>query len=165
MYLDEENYSAGSDALLSLFEVDAILQETMYRRVNGCGGKPRITGFGELSNFDTSGLPLAASSFEVKFMKRETSLFLTLGLLSTIVPPIFAQDLQGRPDPVPLPKVIGSQLIAWSELQRPQPIPEPVREPGRESKQPDGKSNPPSSDQKPQNETHSGAVDSGQPSK
>ncbi|HXO34517.1 MAG TPA: hypothetical protein VN901_19385 [Candidatus Acidoferrales bacterium] len=59
-------------------------------------------------------------------MKRETSLFfLTLGLLSAIAPPIFAQDLQGQPDPVPPPSLIGSQLIAWSELKKPQPIMHP----------------------------------------
>jgi hypothetical protein len=57
-------------------------------------------------------------------MKRETSLFLTLGLLSAIAPPIFAQDLQGQPDPVP-PSLIGAQLIAWSELKKPQPIMHP----------------------------------------
>ena len=58
-------------------------------------------------------------------MKRETSLFLTLGLLSAISPPIFAQDLQGQPDPVPPPSIIGLQLIAWSELKKPQPIMHP----------------------------------------
>ena len=55
-------------------------------------------------------------------MKRETSLFLTLGLLSAMAPPIFAQDLQGQPDPVRPPSIIGPQLIAWSELKKPQPI-------------------------------------------
>ena len=50
-------------------------------------------------------------------MRRETSLFLTLGLLSTIAPPIFAQDLQGQPDPVPPSSIIvGPQLIAWSGI-------------------------------------------------
>jgi hypothetical protein len=58
-------------------------------------------------------------------MKRETSLFLTLGLLSAIAPPIFAQDLQGQPDPAPPPSIIGPQLIAWSELKKPQPIMHP----------------------------------------
>ena len=58
-------------------------------------------------------------------MKRETSLFLTLGLLSAISPPIFAQDLQGQPDPVPPSSLIGPQLIAWSELKKPQPIMHP----------------------------------------
>ena len=80
-------------------------------------------------------------------MRRETSFFVTLGLLSAIVPPIFAQYLHGQPDPVPPTNVIGPQLIAWSELQRPQPIPESVREPGRDSKQSDEKSTPVSSDQ------------------
>jgi hypothetical protein len=58
-------------------------------------------------------------------MKRETSLFLTLGLLSALGPPILAQDLPGQPDPVPPPSMIGPQLIAWSELKKPQPIMHP----------------------------------------
>jgi hypothetical protein len=67
-------------------------------------------------------------------MKRETSLLLVLGLLSTIVPPLFAQDPQGRPDPVPPSNDVGSQLIVWSEVQKPQPIPQPARNPGEVSK-------------------------------
>jgi len=69
-------------------------------------------------------------------MRRETSLLLTLGLLSVIVPPIFAQDLQSQPDPVPPTNAIGPQLIAWSELQKPRPIPlpQPVPDPDRNAK-------------------------------
>lgn len=63
-------------------------------------------------------------------MRRETSLFLTLGFLSAIAPPIFAQDLQGQPDPVPPSNIIvGPQLIAWSELQKPQPVERPEQKP------------------------------------
>jgi hypothetical protein len=100
-------------------------------------------------------------------MRRETSLFLTLSLFSTIVPPIFAQDLPGRPDPVPPPptNVIGPQLIVWSEMQKPQPIPEPVREPGRESKesrQPDEGAASTPSDQKSAHEGPSPAINPAQ---
>lgn len=70
-------------------------------------------------------------------MRRETSLFLTLGLLSAIAPPIFAQDLQGRPDPVPPSTVlVGPQLIAWSELQKPQPVQQPVEQRYQPSQKP-----------------------------
>jgi hypothetical protein len=70
-------------------------------------------------------------------MRRETSLFLTLGFLSAIAPPIFAQDLQGRPDPVPPSNVIvGPQLIAWSELQKPQPVEQPEQKPAEHTDQP-----------------------------
>jgi hypothetical protein len=98
-------------------------------------------------------------------MRRETSILLTLSLFSTIVPPIFAQDLQGRPDPVPPPNVIGPQLIVWSEMQRPQPIPEPVREPGqatKDSKQPGEKGGSTSSDRKSPNEAPPPATDPAQ---
>ena len=73
-------------------------------------------------------------------MRRETSLFLTLGLLSTIAPPIFAQDLQGQPDPVPPSTVlVGPQLIAWSELQRPQPVQQPEQKLVEQRNQPSQK--------------------------
>ena len=91
-------------------------------------------------------------------MKRKTSLLLTVGFLSAFAPPIFAQDLQSQPGPVPPLTVIGPQLIAWSELQRPQPIPEPVREPDRDKKQWNEKPEPTASPApQPQNETHSAA--------
>ena len=107
------------------------LQETMYGRLMTSAVKKRSVSVPALNAVSfTRGicrqqLPLAASSFEGTNMKRETSLFLTLGLLSAIAPPIFAQDLQGQPDPVPPPSIIGPQLIAWSELKKPQPIMQP----------------------------------------
>jgi hypothetical protein len=83
-------------------------------------------------------------------MRRETSLFLTLGLLSAIAPPIFAQDLQGQPDPVPPSSIIvGPQLIAWSELQKPQPVERPEQKPAGQKKQPDQKPTEPAA-QSPQ---------------
>jgi hypothetical protein len=73
-------------------------------------------------------------------MRRETSLFLTLGLLSTIAPPIFAQDLQGQPDPVPPSSItVGPQLIAWSELQKPQPVERSDQKPAEQRNQQDQK--------------------------
>jgi hypothetical protein len=101
-------------------------------------------------------------------MRRETSLLLTLSLFSTIVPPIFAQDLQGRPDPVPPTNVLGPQLIVWSEMQRPQPIPEPMREPGqgtKESKQQDEKAGLTSLDQKSPNQAPSPSTNPAQTNK
>jgi hypothetical protein len=75
-------------------------------------------------------------------MKRETSLILTLGLLSAFTPSIFAQDLHGRPDPVPPAKIVGPQLVAWSQLQQPQPIPQPEPEPGQDNRPADQKISP-----------------------
>ena len=93
-------------------------------------------------------------------MKRETSLFLTLGLLSTMVPPIFAQDLQGRPDPVPPSSNIGPQLVAWSEAQKPQPISQAVAEPGKDKNPSRAKARPAAhSAQQRQPETHLGSGD------
>lgn len=94
-------------------------------------------------------------------MKRETSLFLTLGLLSAMAPPIFAQDPASQPDTVPPTSMIGPQLIAWSELQKLQPIPQPAAEPSaaepaQDDKQADQKPGPSTaSGRQPQNEAHS----------
>jgi hypothetical protein len=88
-------------------------------------------------------------------MKRETSLLLTLGLLSTIVPPLFAQDPHGRPDPVPPSNGVGAQLIVWSELQKPQPIPQPARKPGEDSNSSNQKAQQPCKSSAQQDETHS----------
>ena len=93
-------------------------------------------------------------------MKRKTSLLLTVGFLSVITPPIFAQDLQSQPGPVPPLIVIGPQLVAWSELQKPQPIPEPVPEPDQDKKQSNQKPEPTTAQApQPQNGTHSAAAD------
>ena len=89
-------------------------------------------------------------------MKRETSLFLTLGLLSAIAPPIFAQDLQGQPDPVPPSNIIvGPQLVAWSELQKPQPVERPDQKPAEHKDQPNQKASEPAAESsQPQRDAH-----------
>jgi hypothetical protein len=99
-------------------------------------------------------------------MKRETSLFLTLGLFSAIAPPIFAQDLPSQPDPVPPVSILGPQLIVWSELQKPQPIPQPSAAPTRDDKQANPKPDPATApDLQPQSEASSAARAQGEQSK
>jgi hypothetical protein len=90
-------------------------------------------------------------------MRRETSLFLTLGLLSAIAPPIFAQDPQGQPDPVPPSNVIvGPQLIAWSELQKPHPIERPEQKAAEHNDQPNRNAPEPTTrPAQPQGDAHS----------
>ena len=98
-------------------------------------------------------------------MRRETSLFLTLGLLSAIAPPIFAQDLQGQPDPVPPSSIIiGPQLIAWSELQKPQPVERPEQKPAEQKNQRDPKPTE-SAAQSPQQRVDAHNVSGNQPQK
>jgi hypothetical protein len=89
-------------------------------------------------------------------MRRETSLFSTLGLLSAISPPIFAQDLQGQPDPVPPSNIIvGPQLVAWSELQKPQPVERPDQKPAEHKDQPNQKASEPAAESsQPQRDAH-----------
>jgi hypothetical protein len=51
-----------------------------------------------------------------------TSLLITFGVLSAIAPLMLAQDVQSQPSPVLPSNILGSQLIVWSQLQKPQPL-------------------------------------------
>lgn len=62
-------------------------------------------------------------------MKRWASVLATLTLASS-VPWAFAQDV--RTDPKPS-EVLGPQLIAWSQFQKPQPVPQPLPPPDRDT--------------------------------
>ena len=53
-------------------------------------------------------------------MKRETRLGALVFLLTT--PLMFPQEVQSRPSPVPPSEILRVQLIAWSQLQKPQPM-------------------------------------------
>jgi hypothetical protein len=62
-------------------------------------------------------------------MKRETGFILIIGFFTAIASPVFAQDNQNRPSPVQPSSILGPQLIVWSEMQKPEPIPQPVPTP------------------------------------
>ena len=72
-------------------------------------------------------------------MKREThpSGTLVLGFLLTSLPLMFAQDLQIQRNPALPSDILGPQLIAWSQLQKPQPVLQPRPSPDRPIQQPD----------------------------
>ncbi len=69
-------------------------------------------------------------------MKRETTLIIPLALIIAIVPFAVGQDLQGHRDPVP-DGVLGSQLIVWSQVQKPQPLQQVSPHPAAAQAQPD----------------------------
>jgi hypothetical protein len=70
-------------------------------------------------------------------MKRETSLFATMVFVLGTVPLLCTQDLQSQPSPPPPSDILGPQLIAWSQLQKPEPVPQPLPPPDRPIQQPD----------------------------
>lgn len=70
-------------------------------------------------------------------MKRETSLFATLVFVLSTLPLLLAQDVQIQPSPGLPADILGPQLIAWSQLQKPQPIPQPLPAADREVQRPD----------------------------
>jgi hypothetical protein len=64
-------------------------------------------------------------------MTRETSLLATVALLTFSAPLMFSQGVQRQPSPVPPSEILGPQLIAWSQVQKPQPVPAPLPPPDR----------------------------------
>src|SRR6266436_3738691 len=79
--------------------------------------------------------PLVFSDFRRCVMKRRTSLLAALVFLSATLPSALTQDLRGQPSPVLPSDILGPQLIAWSQLQKPQPVPQPLPPPDRPMQQ------------------------------
>ncbi len=83
-------------------------------------------------------------------VKRETSSLATLVFLVVSLPLMLAQDPQTQPSPVLPSSILGPQLIAWSQLQKPQPAPQPLPPPDRSMPQPSQQQpNPPAQQQEP----------------
>jgi hypothetical protein len=55
-------------------------------------------------------------------MKREISFASTMALLLALAPATFAQNIQSQPSPALPLDTLGPQLIAWSQVQKPQPL-------------------------------------------
>jgi hypothetical protein len=95
-------------------------------------------------------------------MKRKTSLFATLGVLLAIAPLALAQNMQTQPSPALPSDILGPQLIAWSQLQKPQPVPQPLPTPDRPAQQPAQQpaqsANPPAQQQQPAAQTFTGTI-------
>lgn len=96
-------------------------------------------------------------------MKRRTSLLATLVFLSAIIPASLGQDLRSQPSPVLPSEILGPQLIAWSQLQKPQPVPQPLPPPDRPmqqqpEQQPSQSANPPAQPQPPAAQTFTGTI-------
>jgi hypothetical protein len=69
--------------------------------------------------------------------KRETGSVAVLAfLLATAAPLAFSQDLQKKPSPVPPVEILGPQLIAWSQVQKPQPLADLLLSPSQSQEQP-----------------------------
>jgi hypothetical protein len=71
-------------------------------------------------------------------MQRKTALIPALGLAFMVSPPVYGQDSQPGPSPLPPSQTVtaAARLIAWSELQKPEPIQQHLAEPaGAEANQ------------------------------
>lgn len=91
-------------------------------------------------------------------MKRQTSPLATLGFLLVTFPLMFGQDPQAHLSPALPPDILGPQLIAWSQLQKPQPVPQPLP-PDRSIRQMDQQpANPPAQQVQPAAPTFMGTI-------
>lgn len=92
-------------------------------------------------------------------MKRETSPLATLVFLLATLPLMFAQDPQTQPSPALPSDTLGPQLIAWSQLQKPQPVPQLPLQPDRPLQQPDvQQAKPPTQQEQPAAPTFKGTI-------
>ena len=83
-------------------------------------------------------------------MNRKTSLF--AGMLLGLTPFLLGQEPQNRQAPRSEEDILGSQqLVAWSWLQNPRPVPQPLPPPDKSAPQPDPQTQqpPPSQSQPP----------------
>lgn len=85
-----------------------------------CSEYPEMWSNSGLSNLAKP----AAFVFREMVMKRETNLIGPLALLVTLVPLTLGQGVQGHPGPV-TDDVLGPQLVAWSQVQKPEPVERP----------------------------------------
>jgi hypothetical protein len=81
-------------------------------------------------------------------MKRKTSLLLAGVLFLATAPVTLAQDLRTQTPQLPS-DILGPQLIAWSQLQKPQPVSESARRARQADQSPGQAANPPA-EQQPQ---------------
>jgi hypothetical protein len=59
-------------------------------------------------------------------VKQKKSMLLTTGLLLILAGSMFAQGVQSEPAPTLPSSVLGPDLIAWSQMQTPRPVPQPL---------------------------------------
>lgn len=96
-------------------------------------------------------------------MKRETSLLSALAFLLVTVPLMFTQDPRSQPSPVSPSDILGTQLIVWSQAQKPQPVPQPLPAaervvPDQQPEQPNPMGNPPTAQQQPAAQKFTGTI-------
>ena len=92
-------------------------------------------------------------------MKRETSLLSALAFLLVTAPLMVTQNPQSQPSPALPSDILGPQLIAWSQTQTPQPVPQPL--PRRSVPQPDQQpesANPSAQPQQPTVQRFTGTI-------
>ena len=94
-------------------------------------------------------------------MKRHSKPLAALVFLGACLPLGLAQGPPNQPSFALPSDILGSQLIAWSQLQKPQPIPQPLSMPSRSaqpSDQPPQAANPSAQPQFPAEQAFTGTI-------
>jgi hypothetical protein len=99
-------------------------------------------------------------------MKRASRLLTAVGLLLGTVPLMSAQNPRSQPSPALPSDILGPQLIAWSQVQKPEPVPQPLPPPDRPmqqsgqttGQQPAAPTGPQAQSQPPAAQTFSGTI-------
>ncbi len=82
-------------------------------------------------------------------MKRESNILLVLAFSLVLAPLAFTQDRSPQPCPDVTAQTLGCELVAWSHLQEPVPLPEPDARPAPPDQQPDPQQSPSSQSRPP----------------
>lgn len=91
-------------------------------------------------------------------MKRETSILAVLAFLSAFALPGFSQGVQSQPVPPTPSNILGPKLIAWSQMQAPQPVAQPLSAPALQSSGSAQQSPNPPAQPQPEAQTFTGTV-------
>ena len=84
---------------------------------------------------------------------------LTTAALFAFSPFLFAQDSTSEPTRPNLPTdIVGPQLVAWSQLQKPRPVPQPLPPPDRADQQQPGPAAGSQAQQQPLNQIFMGTI-------
>jgi hypothetical protein len=75
-------------------------------------------------------------------MNRKTSPFATLVFVLATLSLMCAQEVPTPQSPVLPLNILGPQLIVWSQLQKPQPVPQPLPAADRDTQRPDSQPAP-----------------------
>ncbi|MGD0267452.1 MAG: DUF5818 domain-containing protein [Candidatus Sulfotelmatobacter sp.] len=111
-------------------------KETIEERAAAIAELPTVKQWSDCDGRPITHLITGRFVFRRTLMKREICLLAVPVFLLGAVASICAQNLPSRPSPTPPSDILGPQLIAWSQMQKPEPVPQPLPPPDKPVQQP-----------------------------